>query len=156
MVYTQTLGKIELDRLRSSNIHKWLVDLIDQDEEADDEVFASRTRPTGTWQHSKRLHNRLVASDAGWKTVKTFAKVGAAQGTHFISMEQRKALLAKCRDDLQLLVTAMLLTGARPGELATLNASDFNKQLGALTLRGKTGARTVAISTAATIFRRRR
>jgi integrase len=67
-------------------------------------------------------------------------------------MEQRTALLKSCPDDLATLVKAMLLTGARPGELATLNASDFDKRPGCLTLRGKTGARTVAISTAAVFF----
>ena len=158
LVYKQPLGKIELDRLRSSNVHKWLVDQIDQDEEADDEDVrkskdsANRNLATLKAALNRALHNRLVASDAGWKTVKAFAKVGARRKDAFLSMGQRKALLAECRDDLQLLVTAMLLTGARPGELATLNASDFNKQLGALTLRGKTGARTVAISTAAHQF----
>jgi integrase len=46
----------------------------------------------------------------------------------------------------------MLLTGARPGELAALNASDFDRKFGSLTLRGKTGERTVAVSTAAAAF----
>jgi integrase len=98
------------------------------------------------------LRNRLVATDAGWKTVLAFPKVGQRRKDAFLGKEQRTTLLNACPDDLKLLVKAMLFTGARPGELATLNASDFDKRLGCLTLRGKTGERTVAISTAAAAF----
>lgn len=64
----------------------------------------------------------------------------------------RFALLTACPNDLALLVKAALLTGARPGELANLNVNDFDKERGTLTLRGKTGQRTGAISTAAAQF----
>lgn len=158
LVYEEAFGKIELDRLRSSHVHKWLVDQIDQDDEADDEDIrkskdsANRNLATLKAALNRARQNHLVASDAGWVTVKAFAKAGARRKDAFLSLEQRKALLAECSDDLRLLATAMLLTGARPGELATLNASDFDKRLGALTLQGKTGTRTVAISTAAHQF----
>ena len=158
LVYKHQLGKIELDRLRTTHVHKWLVDQIDQDDEADDEDIrkskdsANRNLATLKAALNRALQNRLVANDSGWRTVKAFAKAGARRQDAFLSMEQRKALLAECPNDLKELVIAMLLTAARPGELAALNASDFDNKLGALTLRGKTGARTVAISTAATQF----
>jgi integrase len=101
---------------------------------------------------NQALHNRLVATDAGWKTVRAFPKVSSRRKEAFLSLEQRKQLLNACDEDLRLLVKGLLLTGARPGELAALNASGFDKRLGALTLRGKTGERTVAISTAAVLF----
>lgn len=158
LVYDQQFGKIELDRLRTTHVHRWLVDQIDQDDEADDEDIrrskdsANRNLATLKAALNRAVQNRLVATDSGWRTVKAFTKVGARRKDAFLSMESRKALLAKLPDDLQTLATAMLLTGARPGELATLNASDFDKRLGVLTLRGKTGSRTVAISTAAAKF----
>lgn len=158
LVYGEAIGKLPLDKLRTSHLAKWMNDQIDDDDEADDDDIrrskdtANRNLATFKAALNLALNNRLVASDAGWKTVKAFPKVGARRKDAFLGMEQRTALMNACPDDLKLLVKAMLLTGARPGELATLNASDFDKRLGCLTLKGKTGARTVAISTAAATF----
>lgn len=158
LVYEATVGKLAIDKLKTSNVQKWMNDQIDDDDEADDEDIrrskdtANRNLATFKAALNLALNNRLVATDAGWKTVKAFPKVGARRKDAFLGMEQRTALMKACPDDLKLLVKAMLLTGARPGELATLNASDFDKRLGCLTLKGKTGARTVAISTAAAAF----
>lgn len=158
LVYGAKLGKVELDKLRTSHVQKWLNDQIDDDDDADDEDIrrskdsANRNLATLKAALNRAMQNRLVATDAGWKTVKAFAKVGARRKDAFLSMTQRKALLDACPDDLKVLVKAMLLTGARPGELATLNACDFDKRLGCLTLTGKTGTRTVAISTQAVTF----
>lgn len=158
LIYSATIGKLAIDKLKTSNIQKWMNEQIDEDDDADDEDIrrskdsANRNLATFKAALNLALHNRLVATDAGWKTVKAFAKVGAQRRDAFLSMDQRKALLAACPDDLKQLVKAMLLTGARPGELAKLNATDFDKRLGCLTLTGKTGQRTVAISTAAAAF----
>ena len=158
LVYTDSIGTLHLDKLRTSHLAKWMNDQIDDDDEADDDDIRrskdSANRNTATLRAALNLalKNRLVASDTGWKTVRLFQKVKSRRKDAFLGMDQRRALLAACPDDLKQLVKAMLLTGARPGELATLNASDFDKRLGCLTLRGKTGARTVAISTAASAF----
>lgn len=158
LVYSDHIGKYPLDKLKTTHIQKWMNDQINDDEEADDEDIrrskdgANRNLATLKAALNAALHNRLVATDAGWKTVKAFPKVGARRKDAFLGREQRTALINACPDDLQLLVKAMLLTGARPGELATLNACDFDKRLGCLTLNGKTGKRIVAISTAAAAF----
>lgn len=158
LIYAESIGKQPIDKLKTTHVQKWMNDQIDEDEDADEEDIrkskdsANRNLATLKAALNKALHNRLVATDAGWKTVKAFAKVGARRKDAFLSMEQRTALLKECTDELAQFVRAALLTGARPGELATLNAGDFDKRLGTLTLTGKTGARTVAISTAATKF----
>lgn len=158
LIYPDIIGKLALDKLKTSNVQKWLNGQIDDDDDADDEDIrrskdsANRNLATLKAALNMALHNRLISTDAGWKTVKSFQKVGARRRDAFLTLEQRKALLDACQDDLKLLVKAMLLTGARPGELATLNACDFDKRLGCLTLTGKTGARTVAISSAAASF----
>lgn len=158
LIYEASIGKLAIDKLKTSNIQKWMNDQIDNDDEADDEDTrrskdsANRNLATFKAALNMALNNRLVATDAGWKTVKAFSKVGARRKDAFLSLNQRTALLEACPDDLKLLVKAMLLTGARPGELASLSASDFDKPLGCLTLCGKTGRRTVAISTAAAAF----
>lgn len=61
-------------------------------------------------------------------------------------------MIESCEHGLDLLAKSMLLTGARPGELAAMNISDFDSRLGAITLRGKTGERIVAVSTEAARF----
>ncbi len=158
LIYCSTIGKLALDKLRTSQISKWMNDQIDDDEDADDEDVrkskdsANRNLATFKAALNLALRNRLVATDAGWVTVQAFAKVSARRRDAFLNMEQRKALLDACPDDLALFVKAALLTGARPGELANLNAGDFDKQLCALTLTGKTGRRQVAVSTAAAVF----
>jgi len=158
LVYGEPIAKLPIDKLRATNVSKWLNDQIEDDDEADDEDVrkskdsANRNLATLKAALNRALQHRLVATDAGWATVQKFPKVGARRKDAFLGMEQRKALLAECPDDLALFVKAALLTGARPGELATLNAGDFDKQLGALTLTGKTGRRTVAISSAAVAF----
>lgn len=157
-IYHESIGKIAIDKLRSSQIQKWMNDQIDNDDEADEEDIrkskdsANRNLATFKAALNLALRNHLVATDSGWNTVRAFQKVGARRKDAFLSMAERTALLKACQDDLKPLVKAALLTGARPGELADLNASDFNKALGSLTLRGKTGSRTVAISSAAAQF----
>ena len=158
LVYDEPIAKLPIDKLRATNVSKWLNDQIEDDEDADEEDVrrskdsANRNLATLKAALNLGLQHRLVATDSGWATVQKFPKVGARRPDAFLGMEQRKALLAACPDDLALFVKAALLTGARPGELATLNAGDFDKQLGALTLTGKTGTRTVTLSTAATAF----
>ena len=158
LVYGEPLARLPIDKLRATTVSKWLNEQIEDDEEADEEDVrrskdsANRNLATLKAALNRALQHRIVATDAGWATVQKFPKVGARRKDAFLSMEQRKALLAACPEDLALFVKAALLTGARPGELATLNAGDFDKQLGALTLTGKTGRRTVAISSAAVAF----
>jgi integrase len=158
LVDTAPIGRILLTKLTSLHIGKWLNDQINKDEDADDEDVRrskdSANRNLASLKAALALAhaNRLVASDDAWSVVKPFSKVGARRKDAFLPMESRTALLAACPDDLATLLKAALLTGARPGELATLNVEDFDKNLGTLTLRGKTGARTVAISTAAYEF----
>lgn len=158
LVYSANIGKLALDKLKSSTVQKWRDDQIDDDDDSDDEDVrrskdsANRNLDTLKAALNMALNNRLVSTDSGWKTVKRFPKVKVQRRGAFLSKEQRKALLDACPDDLKMLAKAMLLTGARPGELATLNACDYDKSLGCLTLTGKTGPRTVAISTAAAAF----
>ena len=70
----------------------------------------------------------------------------------FLSATQRKALINACANDIRQLATAMLLTGARPGELANASVQHFDREQGTLALEGKTGHRIVTLSSAAVAF----
>lgn len=158
LVYGTAFGRIPLDRLKTTDVRRWLADQIKQDDDGDEEDLrrtkdsANRNLASLKAALNRALSDRLVATDSGWKTVRAFERVSARRRNAFLSMAARHRLLEKCDDDLRLLVKAMLLTGARPGELAMVNASDFDRKFGSLTLRGKTGERTVAVSTAAAEF----
>jgi integrase len=158
LVDTAQIGRIQLAKLTSLQVRKWLNDQINKDEFADeDEVRRSKDSANRNLASLKAAlalahSNRLVANNDAWTVVKPFRQVGARRKDAFLSMDARTALLKACPDDLALLVKAALLTGARPGELASLTVGDLNKSQMVLTLRGKTGERTVAVSTAAFEF----
>lgn len=158
LVYETRFGRIQLDKLKTTDLRRWLSKQVDQGEDDDDEDMrrakdsANRNLASLKAALNRALKDRLVATDSGWKTVEAFKKVGKRRANAFIPLAERHQLLEKCPDDLRQFVKAMLLTGSRPGELAALNACDFNKKLRTLTLRGKTGERTVAISTEAAAF----
>jgi hypothetical protein len=159
LVDNAPIGRILLAKLTSLQVRKWLNDQINKNEDADeDEIRRSKDSANRNLANLKSAltyayTNRLVGSDDAWAVVKPFScQVGARRKDAFLTMEARTALLSACPNDLAMLVRAALLTGARPGELAALTVADFNEAQGVLTLRGKTGIRTVAVSSAAAEF----
>jgi len=96
-----------------------------------------------------------VASDAAWRRVRSFQKVGAARVRYLTDAESVR-LVNACPSDLRALVTAALLTGCRYAELAALRPGDIDLGAGVLTVRvSKSGRPRGAILTgeAATLFR---
>lgn len=159
LVYENDFCKIPLDKLRSSTLEKWRNgQLATNDDDDEEDLRRSKDSANRNLSALKAALNRafrqhLVASDAAWKTVAPFKKVGKGRSEQsFLTAAQRKALIDACPADLALLVKALLLLGCRPGEVAKMNASSFNKRTGTVTLNGKTGERTVAVSTAAAQF----
>lgn len=155
LVYGRPFGRTALARVRTAQVRKWLNDQVADDD--DDEIVrrskdsANRNLAALKAALNLALRDRLVATDAGWKTVTRFKSVGQRR-QHFLTLKQRRALLEACPDDLARFVKALLLTPARPGEMATLTVRDFDRTSGLVTLRGKTGERTVTLSSAAVEF----
>lgn len=155
LVYGKPLGAINLDKLRTSHLREWLEDQLDEDGDEEDlrrsKDSANRNLNTLKAALNLALKDLLVSTDTGWKTVTPFPKAGKRR-TGDLSTEDRTALLAQCDAPLATLMKALLLTAVRPGELANANVADFNRDQGTLTLTGKTGTRTVTLSTAAVEF----
>lgn len=159
LVYDARLGKIDLSKLRTSDVTAWLSAQVVQDEDdAEDEDDLRRAKDSANRNLASlkaalnlALRDRLVATDAGWKTVSKFKDVGRRRDA-FLPGPQRKALVDACPEDLRRLVTALLLTGARPGELASTNVQQFDREQGTLAMSGKTGHRVVTLSSAAIEF----
>lgn len=155
LVYGKPIGKLALDKLRTTTLRKWMQDQLDEDGDEDDlrrsKDSANRNLNTLKAALNLALKDRLVATDAGWKTVTPFSKAGKRR-TGDLTAADRAELLKQCPPHLRDLVKALLLTAVRPGEIAAANVGDFNKDQGTMVLTGKTGTRTVTLSTAAVAF----
>lgn len=155
LVYGKPFGALPLDKLRTTQVKAWLDDMLDDDGDEEDlrrsKDTANRNLNTIKAALNLALRDRLVATDAGWKTVTPYPKAGKRRD-RFLDLADRTALLSHCADDLRVLVTALLLTGARPGEIANANAGDLDASQGTMRLSGKTGPRVVTLSTRALKF----
>lgn len=83
-------------------------------------------------------HRRVAAGDA-WQAVKPFREADAPK-IRYLSDDEARRLVNACPDDLRKMVVAALLTGCRYGELAALQAGDFNRDGGSIRIgRSKSG-----------------
>jgi integrase len=163
LIYGQPLERVPLAKLQTRHVRDWRDALaeIGTDDEDDPEAIRRAKRSANRNLDALKaalnlaLRDRLVTTDAGWKTVFRFKDVNARR-ERFLTLAERRALLAACPRDLADLCTAMLLTAARPGELAAADVADFDATQGTLVLDGKTGRRLVSLSTGATEFFRER
>lgn len=154
LVYGIEFGQISLDKLNTIKVRAWRdkqIPKLDADDDKIRRAKDSANRNLATLKAALNLahRDRLVASDDGWKTVTGFEKVSQRR-TVFLNTDERRTLVANCEPDLKELVTVLLYTAVRPGELAACNIADFDKVTGTLNVRiSKTEARTVPLSTSA-------
>lgn len=154
LVDEKPIGHLALDKLRTSHLKTWVAEIVDADAHEDEDDLrrakdsANRNLSSLKAALNLALKDRLVATDAGWKTVVPFHGVGQRRKA-ILDANQRKALFAACPSDLARLARGLLMTAVRCGELAAANVADFDKEQGTISLSGKTGKRTVAVSSAA-------
>ncbi len=156
LVYGKPFGRIRLDKLTTVRVRAWRDGQLptEADDETERKAKDSTNRNLATLKAALNmaLADRLVSTDAGWKTVTKFEGVGRRREL-FLSRDQRKALLGVCGRGLKELVEALLLTAIRPGELAAANVNDFDKKHGVLNIRkSKAKVRVIPLSTAAVKF----
>lgn len=157
LVYGLRFGSLDLSKLRAFEVETWRNAQLDADDPEDEESYNrakdSTNRNLATLKAALNYarKSQLIGSDAGWKSVNKFSGV-ATRRDGLLTVEQRRALLAAMPDEMRKLATALLLTGARPGEIANANANDFDRNTGKLALNGKTGRRDVPLSTQARAF----
>ncbi|MEP7070044.1 MAG: tyrosine-type recombinase/integrase, partial [Usitatibacter sp.] len=161
-----TLGGIRVDRLTKTQIEDWLGGLVKaEDPEDPDARRRSKDTANRTLTILKAALNAAFKDDANgiitdkpWRVVKPFRAVGRARADSF-EVKQVRLLIAKAAEfdkPFAALLEAGYLTGARLGELASLDVRDFDAARGILAItRGKTGARVVSLSTEGTTFFRR-
>ncbi|WP_321868565.1 tyrosine-type recombinase/integrase [Paraburkholderia tropica] len=157
-VYRNPIGLIPFAKLKPLDVERWRDAQLDNDDPDDIEAYKrakdSINRNLSTLKaacnYAKDILN-LVSTDKGWKSIKYYKGVDARR-EGYLNAEQRGVLLGAMQADLRVLATALLLIGARPGEIANANISDFDKKRGRLFLDGKTGPRTISLSDQANEF----
>src|SRR5690606_15287787 len=119
---------------------------LDDDPDAERKAKDSANRNLATLKAALNLAYRmgLVSTTAQWDRVESFQKVGRRR-ERFLTVAERKRLIAAASPALTRLLRAVLLTGARPGELASATVGDLDPA-GLLTLDGKTGRRIIPLS----------
>jgi integrase len=156
--YDGTIGRIVFSKLKPKDVQDWrnnqLPDIEPDDEESYKKMKDSVNRNLKTLKAALNygknvLH--LVNDDSGWKSINMFPDVGQRR-KGWLTKVERNRLLSSMQPDLNVLATALLLTGARPGEIANANASDFDRITGKLVLDGKTGKREIVVSEVAREF----
>lgn len=152
LIYSHKFGKLTMSALKTAHLTDWRnkqIEIDDEDEEDPDALRRAKdsaNRNLATLKAALNLAYRmgLVTSTAQWDRVESFAKVGKRR-ERFLTLTERKAFYTAATPQLKRLIRALLLTGARPGEIAAANVGDLDRA-GLLTLDGKTGRRTVPIS----------
>ncbi|CAG4916112.1 tyrosine-type recombinase/integrase [Paraburkholderia saeva] len=155
LVYSRPIANIELSKLKAKDIKAWVADQLPSDLEAAEPDALRRAKDSSNRSLASlkaalnlAFKEGLVASNAAWANVSKFPSV-ARKRDGFLTREQRADLLAESEDDLAQFMRGLLLTAARPGELANANVSDFNRHRGTLALDGKTGPRVISLSRSA-------
>lgn len=156
-VYGKPIGRIKLSALKTSHIVDWRNARAEIPEGEDDEDPDAQRRAKDTANRylttlkaalNCAYRDNRVSDTAQWDRVKSFEGVGMRR-ERFLTLPERKKLLLAASPHLDRFIRALLLTAARPGEIANCRVGDFDKT-GLLTLDGKIGRRTVPIAPKAT------
>ena len=102
----------------------------------EDEIRARRSSVNRVWTNLRSALNfavdRELLKDAnGWRKVKPFAGVDAAR-VRFLTQEEQVRLVNAAGVDFGAIARGALFVGARYGELARLEARDFNPSAGTI------------------------
>lgn len=91
----------------------------------------------------------LATKGLEWSTVTPHEIKEDTRRKLVLDLKQRRALVAAAKGPVRDLIQATGLTGSRAGELVNATVSQFNPRAREMTLTGKTGTRTVKLSSAA-------
>lgn len=164
------LGAVRVDRLTKTQIEEWRAgmvrgnpdsekpgDLGDPEAKRRSQDSANRilTILKAALNHAFADDANAIPTDAAWRRVKPYDKVGAARGDHF-DVAQVRTLIDKASEfdkAFANLLEAGYLTGARYGELVELNVRAFDAKRALLVIdKGKTGARDVTLTAESVTF----
>jgi len=145
-VYPDQLGKVKLDKLRRHHLHSWRKRL----EEAPAIISRSKKGEQRVKPRSKSTVNRDMVplraalmlvlqsgtpnTDAAWQEALRPFRGADKPRDLYLDKEQRKRLLDACEAEAKPFVRALCILPLRPGALANLKVSDFDKRTRSLTI----------------------
>lgn len=146
-IFDAPVGAIEVTKLRAPAIKQWRDGL--------GMTKSGANRMTTALKAALNLavtNRRVPASHAiEWRSVKQHRNADRRREI-YLDLAQRRALLDAATGGVRDLIEAVIVTGARPGELASALRNAFDSRTKTLTLSGKTGARTIPLSPAAVML----
>ena len=151
-VYSDSLGKVKLDKLRRRHVAEWRKRL----EQTPSLVSRNKDGDTRTRKRAPSTVNRDMAilraalskvlspgapnSEAAWQEALKSIPNANGQRTLYLDRKQRKELLAAIDPEVSPFVRALCLLPLRPGAMASLTAGDFDKRTAELSIgKDKTG-----------------
>jgi len=139
------IGAVELHRLTKKQVTAWRQELMAAPVVVNPFGKEKRTRdrsPASLNRDMTALRAALnfahdaghVTSDQAWRAALRPIENASRPRETYLDREQRAAWIAKADKDIGAFLTAMSLLPLRPGALASLKASHFDKRLGVLTV----------------------
>jgi len=153
------LGDKIIAELTTDEIDAWKRGMIRRSEDNPEVERRSKDSANRVLTSVKAALNRAfnddanrIPTDRAWRRVKPFREVGRSREVH-LDRAQSKRLINVATGGFRNLVTAALVTGARPpGELASCRVKDFRADTGTLSVDGKTGQRDIVLTAEAVTF----
>ncbi len=150
-----TLGNIEVAKLTTRRIERWHEKLADTparlrtrkgdkqryregadgpDQQRQRRVTANRILTILKAALNRAFNDGFVSSNRAWARTKPFRGVTAAR-VRYLTDSEIRLLVNASAEPFRSLITGAILTGARYGELAALQASDFDARGGTIHVR---------------------
>lgn len=144
-VYAEPLGAVDLHKLSRKHVLAWRRDLMATPVVINPHSDKPRTRaraPSSLNRDMTALRAALnfahdsgnVTTDAAWRVALRPIENASGRRDAYLDRAQRVALIAKAPADVGSFLRAMSLVPLRPGALAALKVSSFDKRLGVLSV----------------------
>lgn len=149
-VYEAPFGKRPLAKLRVTHVREW------RDGLGLKAAASNRTLVAVKAALNLAVRERDVAGTRAqeWRDVKPLPGANKRREL-YLDLKQRRALLKAAKGAVHDLIEAVIVTGARAGELVNATRSQFDARTTSMTFTGKTGSRTVPLSPdAVALFKR--
>lgn len=132
---------IRMDKLRARHVKAWRDGL-----DGITPATAHRIMSTVYAAFNLAYREGLASDKSAWESVQKPSAQGQRR-ERWLTIEERRALIANCPPDLRAFVMGLLLTAARPGELAACTVANFDPAAGTLRYpSGKTGGRVITLT----------
>jgi integrase len=144
LVYDDPIAGVDLSRLTATQVAGWKKRVL-----AKGGSRSSYNRNATAVRAALNLavKRRAVSSDHAW--IDELAPFEDADGRRelYLTLPNRRKLIAKTQDEAQALIRAFALLPLRPGDVAALKVADFDARHAVLTVpKGKTKARKIPLS----------